>query len=292
MSEDGRQLPLAEAAYRRIEEMIVTRVLKPGAMISEKRLADEVECGRTPVREALQRLRLEGYIEVHPSRGVQVSTIDIFRQFELLEVRRPLEDLMVRLAAERATLPERASMTQLAQAIAAAAAARDRRAFLIANRSIHETLAAAARNTVLANSMRGLHGLSRRFWFAYIEDEDIFDEAARLHGATLKATAAQDGKAAAANAATFLDFLESLTRKALKPGCNRYRPAPEGHRPCTRKPAAALYPSEVAASRTARYSRRTISISSSTEVAAASLSKVIRPCCISTMWSAISSVCA
>jgi DNA-binding GntR family transcriptional regulator len=215
MSEYGQpQSSLAETAYRRIEEMIVMRVLKPGAMISEKRLADDVGCGRTPVREALQRLGLEGYIEVHPSRGVQVSTIDIFRQLELLEVRRPLEDLMVRLAAERITPSERASMTRLAQALAAAAKARDHRGFLVANRSIHDTLAAAARNTILANSIRGLHGLSRRFWFAYVEDEDLFEEAARLHGATLKATAAQDGKAAAANAASFLNFLESLTRKA------------------------------------------------------------------------------
>ena len=216
MSEDEQtQSSLADTAYRRIEEMIVMRVLKPGAMISEKRLADDIECGRTPVREALQRLRLEGYIEVHPSRGVQVSAIDIFRQFELLEVRRPLEDLMVRLAAERATPSQRASMPKLAQALAAAATARDHRAFLITNRSIHETLAAAARNSVLANTMHGVHGLSRRFWFAYIEDEDVFEEAARLHGATLKATAAHDGEAAATNAATFLNFLESLTRKAL-----------------------------------------------------------------------------
>jgi DNA-binding GntR family transcriptional regulator len=216
MSGDGQpQVSLADTAYRRIEEMIVMRVLKPGAMISEHRLAGDIGCGRTPVREALQRLRLEGFIEVHPGRGVQVSTIDIFRQLELLEVRRPLEELMVRLASERATVPERASMTRLSQTIAAAATAGDHRAFLNAARAINDTLAAAARNTILANSMRGLHGLSRRFWFAYIEDEDIFEEAARLHGATLDATAARDGEAAAANAATFLNFLERLTRKAL-----------------------------------------------------------------------------
>jgi len=216
MNDEGQaQASLAETAYRRIEEMIVTRELKPGVMISEKRLADDINCGRTPVREALQRLRLEGYIEVHPSRGVQVSTIDIFRQFELLEVRRPLEDLMVRLAAERATAAERAAMTQLAEALALAAIARDRPAYLIANRSIHETLAKAAHNSILANSIGGLHGLSRRFWFAYIEDEDFFEEAARLHARTLNAVAARDVESASASAKEFLNFLERLTRKAL-----------------------------------------------------------------------------
>jgi DNA-binding GntR family transcriptional regulator len=119
-------------------------------------------------------------------------------------------------------------MPRLAQALAEAATARDHRAFLIANRSIHETLTAAARNTILANSMRGLHGLSRRFWFAYIEEEGVFEEAARLHGATLKATSARDGEAAAANAAAFLNFLESLTRKALN--ARVQSPPSGGHR--------------------------------------------------------------
>jgi DNA-binding GntR family transcriptional regulator len=210
----------AQMAYQRIEEMIVTRALTPGVMISEKQLADEVGCGRTPVREAIQRLRLEGSIEVHPSRGIQVAGIDIFRQFELLEVRRPLEDLVVRLAAERATRSERESMTKIADTLMAAARKRDRRMFLTANRAVHETLARASRNSILANSIGVLHGLSRRFWYAYIEDEDVFEEAARLHGLTLSSTAARDIEAAARHAAEFLNFLERLTRKALNERVN------------------------------------------------------------------------
>lgn len=207
-------------AYRRIEEMIVTRTLEPGVMISEKQLADEVGCGRTPVREAIQRLRLEGYLDVHPSRGIQVSAIDIFRQFELLEVRRPLEDLVVRLAADRATRSERENMTKIADTLMSAAKKRDRKAFLAANRAVHETLANASRNTILANSIGILHGLSRRFFYANIEDEDVFEEAARLHGLTLSSTAARDIEAAASHAAEFLNFLERLTRKALNERVN------------------------------------------------------------------------
>ncbi len=214
-SDERSATSLAQMAYQRIEEMIVTRALKPGVMISEKQLADEVGCGRTPVREAIQRLRLEGYIEVHPSRGIQVSTIDIFRQFELLEVRRPLEDLMVRLAAERATRSERESMTKIADTLALASKKGDRRMFLTANRAAHEILARASRNSILANSIGVLHGLSRRFWYAYIEDEDVFEEAAKLHGNTLGSTAARDIEGASKHAAAFLDFLEKLTRKAL-----------------------------------------------------------------------------
>ena len=64
---------LAEGAYRAIEEMIVTRQLRPGSMVSENQLSEQLGCGRTPIREALQRLKFEGYVEIHPRRGVLVA---------------------------------------------------------------------------------------------------------------------------------------------------------------------------------------------------------------------------
>src|SRR5215218_5625332 len=94
---------LADAAFETIEEMIVTRRLAPGAMVSESELAAELSMGRTPVREALARLERIGFVEVHPRRGVQVSNVDVIRHLVLLEVRRPLEASMVRHVVDRAT---------------------------------------------------------------------------------------------------------------------------------------------------------------------------------------------
>src|SRR3712207_3165882 len=94
---------LADAAYQAIEEMIVSRRLAPGAMISESQLAEELGIGRTPIREAIARLRQIDFVEVHPRRGVLVSGVDVIRHLELLEVRRPLEECVVRCAVERAT---------------------------------------------------------------------------------------------------------------------------------------------------------------------------------------------
>src|SRR3954447_6600810 len=91
---------LADAAFKVIEEMIVTRRLAPGAMVSESELAAELSMGRTPVREALARLEWIGFIEVHPRRGVQVPGVDVIRHLELLEVRHPLEASMVRHVVE------------------------------------------------------------------------------------------------------------------------------------------------------------------------------------------------
>lgn len=207
---------LAEAAYRRIEEMIVLRELPPGSMISESRLADDLGCGRTPIREALLRLKHEGFIEVFPSRGAMVAPSDILKQMELLEVRRPLEDLVVRLAAKRATPEERAEMLKLGAEIKRAAAARDRKHYLRANRAVHEIKARATRNATLEKTIGTINGLARRFWYAYIEDTGQFEKAAELHDKILRNVAAGSPDAAAAASGEFLDFLETLSRDAIE----------------------------------------------------------------------------
>jgi DNA-binding GntR family transcriptional regulator len=208
-------LSLAEVSYRAIEEMIVTRQLRPGSMISENQLSEQLGCGRTPIREALQRLKFEGFVEIHPRRGVLVAPIDVVKQLELLEVRRPLDNLVVRLAAVRALDRERAEMQLLAGEIRAAAAETAAVRYLHATRSIHEVEARAAHNSVLASSIGVIHGLSRRFWYAIIEDTGGFPENSEIHAATLAAIVSGDATAAAASADQLIDHLERLTRGAL-----------------------------------------------------------------------------
>lgn len=215
LQDDARET-LADIAYRRIESMIVTRVLAPGSMISENQLCEELGCGRTPIREALQRLKLEGFIEIHPRRGALVTPLDVMKQLELLEVRRPLEDLVARLAAERASPDERREMLALAVDIKAAAAAGDRAGYLAANRSIHEVRTRATKNSMLAKTTGMIFGLSRRFWYAYIEDTGSFKQAASLHAAILQAIVAGDAGRCSSTVADLLSFLESLTRKAIE----------------------------------------------------------------------------
>ena len=93
---------LTDKAYAQIEELIVTLQLPPGTVLSELVLADRLGIGRTPIREALQRLSRDGLVNILARRGVLVSEIDLRAQLRLLEVRRELERLMARSAAERA----------------------------------------------------------------------------------------------------------------------------------------------------------------------------------------------
>jgi DNA-binding GntR family transcriptional regulator len=87
--------------------MIVTLQLSPGTVLSEQALAVRLKIGRTPIREALQRLARDGLVVIMPRRGIMVSEINLRLQLRLLEVRRELERLMASLAAERATPEER-----------------------------------------------------------------------------------------------------------------------------------------------------------------------------------------
>ena len=87
---------LTDRAYRELEEMIVTLQLAPGTVLSEQALAVRLKIGRTPIREALQRLARDGLVVIMPRRGIMVSEINLRLQLRLLEVRRELERLMAK----------------------------------------------------------------------------------------------------------------------------------------------------------------------------------------------------
>src|SRR5262245_42936453 len=103
----ARPETLTEQAYNRLEEMIVTLSLAPDAVLSEQTLAAMLGIGRTPIREALQRLGHEGLVRVLPRKAIIVTDTDPKRQLLVLEVRRELERLLARASAERATEAER-----------------------------------------------------------------------------------------------------------------------------------------------------------------------------------------
>lgn len=206
---------MAESAYETIEEMIVTCALKPGAMISESHLCRELDMGRTPIREALARLRQIGFVEVHHRRGVLVSRVDVIRHLELLEVRRPLEESVVRLGAVRGKEEDLRELRDTARDLEGAAKRGDRVGYFRLKRRIHEIEVRAACNPVLTETMTPLHAQSRRFWYTY-EPTESFAHGARLHGAIARNICNRDADSAAIAVADLFEFLERLTRAALE----------------------------------------------------------------------------
>jgi DNA-binding GntR family transcriptional regulator len=206
---------LTEQAYNRLEEMIVTLRLAPGAVLSEQVLATELGIGRTPVREALQRLAHEGLVLVLPRKAIIVTDTDPRRQLLVLEVRRELERLLARTSAERATDIEREHFLAIADGMGAAALANDDIAFMRLDREMNTLLTQAAHNEYASRSMRFLNGHSRRFWYLHYKEAADLPKCARLHADEARAIARGNGLRAMAASDKLLDYVESFTRATV-----------------------------------------------------------------------------
>ncbi|WP_217645513.1 GntR family transcriptional regulator [Oceanisphaera psychrotolerans] len=204
-----------EAAYNQLERMIIFRELEPGSMVSEKQLAESLGLGRTPVREALQRLSYERMAEIHPRRGIQIPAISVESQLKILEVRRDIEALCVSYAASRATMQEKQQMLELASSLEACAKDKDDLTFASLLKQSHSLLVKAANNEYLQLAMAPLQGLSRRFWFAYKNDASDLAEASSLHATVLRAVSHTDAKAAVAASHRLNDYLTDMAYRSL-----------------------------------------------------------------------------
>jgi DNA-binding GntR family transcriptional regulator len=206
---------LTDKAYAEIEERIVTLALRPGQVLSENALAASLNIGRTPIREALQRLAREGLIVILPRRGVMVSEINVRSQLELLRVRRELERLMAQFASKRATTEEKAEFTELAKGMNLCARKDDDVGFMRLDRELNLMISRACRNEYAQRAMGLTHGLSRRFWYMHYKQVLDLPRCAKLHAALAAAIGAGDDQQAMQASDALLDYIESFTRAAL-----------------------------------------------------------------------------
>jgi DNA-binding GntR family transcriptional regulator len=206
---------LTEKAYRELEELIVTLRLKPGEFLSEYALSTSLKIGRTPIREALQRLSREDLVTILPRKGILVSATDPRKQLLVLEVRRELERLVCRLAAQRATEEERKRFREIATNMDRAAKTNDDIMFMRLDRELNILLAEAAQNDYAARAMRFLQGHSRRFWYLHYKQAADLPLCARLHATQARAVAAGDAKTAAAASDRLIDYVVTFTRATV-----------------------------------------------------------------------------
>jgi DNA-binding GntR family transcriptional regulator len=206
---------LTDRAYTEIEELIVTLQLEPGSAVSEQMLSERLGIGRTPIREALQRLARERLVTILPRRGVVVSAIDVAAQLRLLEVRRELERLVARGAARRASEDERERFAELARQFEKAGRAGDDKTFMRTDREFNELCLAAVKNEFAAGAMGLMNSLSRRFWFHHYKQAADMPETAKLHADIARAIAEADEEEAGAALDRLLDNIQAFTRGTL-----------------------------------------------------------------------------
>ncbi|WP_353171836.1 GntR family transcriptional regulator [Paracandidimonas soli] len=206
--------PLKNMAYDALEDLLIRGKLPGGTMLSEAELAEQLGLGRTPVREAVQRLAQEGLINILPRKGLMVVDMSVTRQLQALEVRRPLERLLASCASHRANPEQRARMLDYARTTEETGAAGDGSQFLAIIKRNHALLEEASGNELIQSVMALVHARSRRFWFSHAQALDL-KTASKLHSALLRSVSVGDEAESLANADRLVNYLEDFCRSTI-----------------------------------------------------------------------------
>lgn len=145
-SPDKPKKSLTDQAYGALRHQIITGVLPPGREMSELELADELSMSKTPVREALSRLGVEGLVEAFPRRGYRVTSVTVKDMNDLFAVRAMLEGSAGALAAVTLTEAELERLDALADASYIRGENSSTQSFVKANEDFHSAIAQATRN--------------------------------------------------------------------------------------------------------------------------------------------------
>ena len=208
------KVSLSQQAYDKLEEMLVNLELKPGHIYSEKELTQIMGYGRTPLREALQKMSNIDLVEIIPRMGIKVSEIILYRQLAILEARRPLDELIAKCAARRGTEEQKDQLKMMATQMEKATKEKNVKEYLRLDHMFDELIDEASRNTYLTRAIDPLHVHCRRFWAQYQRYDDL-NKTAVLHEKLMRAVANGDEVKSGKAANKLVDYLVEFTRKAL-----------------------------------------------------------------------------
>ena len=204
----------SEAAYMRIRDRIVSLDMAPGSVVNEARLREDLDIGRTPIREALQRLALENLVKSIPHRGTFVTDVNITDLARITEVRVVLEAHAARLAAERLTGQDRVAIQELLAVLEGGGAA-DQRELMRLDQQIHRQIYRAARNSFLESTLERYFNLSLRLWYLVVDREVRLREAVAEHVELLRAVLAGEGSRAEESMRRHVTGFEREIRRVL-----------------------------------------------------------------------------
>jgi DNA-binding GntR family transcriptional regulator len=206
---------LADQAFRCIEEQIVTLQLPPGSVWSEVTLSERLGIGRTPIREAVQRLVADRIVVIRRRHGIMISEINIQEQLLVLEVRQQLERLLASRAARRALPDERVTLARLGEAMETSGVDGDVIRFLRKYFDVKEYVCRCARNAYAARAIAPLYTFSRRFYFLHHRKLNDLATVARLHADLARAVTAGDEQAAADASDRIAEYAIAFTKRIL-----------------------------------------------------------------------------
>ena len=203
--------PLRDVVFETLRDAIITQVLKPGERLMEIQLADEMGVSRTPVREAIRKLELEGLVVMVPRKGAYVAGVSMKDIHEVYEVRSALEMLAVTLAAERITEEELDALERqvLRESEEEKADDGDLDSIIYIDSSFHDIIYQAAHNQRLVQFINILQEQLQRFRAASLSKPGRSKTALEEHKKIVEALSERNGDLASKLARDHIENAEN-----------------------------------------------------------------------------------
>lgn len=189
-------LPLRDVVFQTLRQAILRGELKPGERLMEIHLAQKLGVSRTPVREAIRKLELEGLVLMIPRKGAVVAEITISDLEDVLEVRMTLEELAVRYACKRITQEQLADLRRLSEEFKKTLYGGDVGACAQADAAFHDAIYEATGNKRLIQILNNLREVMYRYRMEYLKDRQSHNVLVKEHEEILEALELKEEKRA------------------------------------------------------------------------------------------------
>jgi DNA-binding GntR family transcriptional regulator len=209
-------LPLRDVVFNTLRQAILRGELKPGERLMEIHLAEKLGVSRTPIREAIRKLELEGLVTMIPRRGAEVARITEKNLRDVLEVRRELDAFSCELACDRITKQEGEELYRACEEFAAATATRDATVIAAADVKLHDIIVNAAGNERLTEILNNLSEQMYRYRFEYIKDTSNYEKLVEEHRIIYESILKKDKQTAARTARVHIDNQERSILNLLR----------------------------------------------------------------------------
>ena len=209
-------LPLRDVVFKTLRQAILKGELEPGARLMEIQLAERLGVSRTPIREAIRKLELEGLVLMIPRKGAEVARISESNLRDVLEVRRSLEELAIDLACQRMTEEELEELKVTQEKFSLAIKSGDAMQIAETDERYHEIIYLSTKNERLVQILNNLREQMYRYRLEYIKDEDKRQILLIEHEHILKALSLRHVQEAKQAVREHIDNQEITIRKNLK----------------------------------------------------------------------------
>lgn len=213
---DDEYLPLRDVVFNTLRQEILTGKLKPGERLMEIHLANKLGVSRTPIREAIRKLELEGLVIMIPRRGAEVAQISWKSLKDVLEVRSALDALAIELACERMGQEELELLCEACECFEEATKTKDTRKIAEADVAFHDIIVMSTGNQRLIQLVNNLSEQMYRYRFEYIKDDSQHDMLVQEHKEMYRCIRIKDKKAAASVVKKHIDNQEEAIIRQLQ----------------------------------------------------------------------------